>query len=213
MRLLHHKTSPHRQADKDKFVQNQQSSPSRRLCTRSQVLWVFRHFKVMTPRHLMRSGCKPLRRWACSPLGSDREAGGGNSHKSRQTLWRNRIWCIAGKLRLIMCSSYKGQPLGCRAVPHVPRSPCPQAPFHSRKRCTSRTGAFVSRSWSSGTRCSSLGSSPRQVPARPPEAEFALSERSLWGSLLMCGFVTFCRKTLPPQFESDHSAYNLPPMI
>ena len=161
----------------------------------------------------MRSGCKLLRRWACSPQGSGREAGGGNSHKSRQTLWRNRIWCIAVKLRLIMCSIYKGQPLECRAVPHVPRSPCPQAPFHSRKRCTSRTGAFVSRSWSSGTQCSLLCSSPRQVPARPPEAEFALNEQSLWGSLLMCGFVTFCRKTLPLRFESDHSAYNLPPMI
>ena len=128
----------------------------------------------------MRSGCKPLRRWACSPLGSGREAGDGNSHKSRQTLWRNRIWCIAGKLGLIMCSSYNGQPLGCRVVPHAPRSPWPQAPFHSKKRCTSHMGAFVSRSWSSGTRYLSLGLSPRQVPARPPEAEFALNERSLW---------------------------------
>ena len=107
MRLLHHKTSPHRQADKDKFVQNQQSSSSRCLCTRSQVLWVLRHLKVMSPRHLMRSGCKLLRRWACSSLGSGREAGGGNSHKSRQTLWRNRIWCIAGKLGLKGSSTKK----------------------------------------------------------------------------------------------------------
>ena len=167
----------------------------------------------MSRCHLMRWGCTLLRRPACSPQGSGREAGGGNSRKSRQTLWRNRIWCIAGKLGLIMCSSYNGQPLGCRVVPHAPRSPSPQAPFHSRKRCTSHMGAFVSRSWWSGTRCSSPGSSPRQVPARPPEAEFALNERSLWGSLLMCGFVTFCRKTLPLRIESDHSAYNRPPMI